>query len=336
MPKTMVISVNLGAGFAGLDLAAQIIKPNGTNVTSFVSDGFFEVGEGFYLWEYSNFPENFRGGVKFCDSTDTSRVLSFIDISTENLVGCTSNEECVPEIGDTFDITYSDQPGLNFYAILFSAEDSTKAWNSSTSSFETYSLSNQTAFSLPLVEDTDRTGWYEYSINNVTNIPVVVGNQFYFIEVWQRKGAVPNRSVDCNTGNLRVCWGAQNGEWLEIARRVWEYGTRTLTSFPEIPPGITPQQIWEYSVRTLTSGGGGGDCDYTQLEQNILNAIAISTGKTLTELEKVNQELSSSIQKTFDLLKACCNSRNKGSPNVQSPRIGPRGSKGRGPNMRFS
>lgn len=334
MPKTMVISVNLGAGFAGLNLAAQIIKPNGTTVTPFVSDGFFEVGEGFYLWEYANFPESFRGGVKFCDSTDTSRVLSFIDISTENLIGCTSNEECVPEIGDTFDITYSDQPGLNFYAILFSAEDLTKAWNPSTSAFETYSLSNQATFALPLVEDADRIGWYEYVISNVTNIPVVVGNQFYFIEVWKRKGATPNRSVDCNTGNLRVCWGAQSGEWLEIARRVWEYGTRTLTSFPEIPPGITPQQIWEYSTRTLTAGGIA-DCDYTELEAHILAAIAISTGKTLEELNKVNEELGSSIQKTFDLLKTCCAAKSRGSPTVQSPRIGPRGSKGRGPNMRF-
>jgi hypothetical protein len=66
-----------------------------------------------------------------------------------------------------------------------------------------------------------------------------------------------------------------------------------------------------------------------------LAAIALSTGKTLEELSKVNEELGSSIQKTFDLLKTCCAAKSRGSPTVQSPRIGPRGSKGRGPNMRF-
>lgn len=331
MPKTLVISINLGAGFAGLNLSAQIIRSNGSNVTSFISDGFYEVGEGYYIWEYSNFPELFRGGVKFYNQDDTSKVISFIDITTEDFGGCSNNEECIPEIGETFDITYSDQPNLSFYALLFSAEDSTKAWNSSSNNFETYTLANHANFALSLQQDSNRLGWYSYSISDVSNIPVVVGNQFYFIEVWQKKGVSPSRTVDCNTGNLRVCWGAQSGEWLEIARRVWEYGTRTLTGFD----GITPQQIWEYSVRTLTSGGGGGDCDYTQLEQNILNAITISTGKTIEEITNGDSKLQASIDKTFELLKTCCNSKGKVSPTVQSPRIGPRGSKGRGPDMRI-
>jgi hypothetical protein len=329
MPRAIVISVNLGAGFAGLNLVAQIIRPDGTNMTGLIADGFYEVGEGFYIWEYLNFPDNFRGGVKFYNQADTSRVLSFIDVTSEDVTGCTSNEECVPEIGETFDITYSDQPNLNFYALLFSAEDGTKAWVPATSTFETYLLSSHSNFVMPLVQDPDRLGWYEYTITNVANIPVVVGGQYYFVEVWQRRGASPDRTADLNTGTLRVCWGAQEGEWLEIARRVWEYGTRTLTDFN----GITPQQIWEYSTRTLTEGGIA-DCDYTELEKHILAAIAISTGKTIEEIHQGDAALAVSIQKTFDLLKVCC-AKTKGTPNIQTPRIGPRGSKGRNPDVRF-
>jgi len=334
MPKTVTISLNLGDGFAGLNLAAQIIKSSGLNITSYIYDGFYEVGEGFYVWEYANFPENFRGGVKFFDREDTSIVVSFIDVTAENSDICSCNEECFADIGDTFDITYSDQPNLSFYALLFSAEDLSKAWNVSINNFQTYTLENHSTFAISLVQDSERLGWYEYVIENIENIPPVIGDKYYFIEVWQLTGSVENRLVDCNTGTLRVCWGKQSNDWLEIAKRVWEYGTRTLTDLPEIPPGITPQEIWEYAVRTLTSGGGG-DCDYSELERHILAAIVASTGKTLEELEKTNAELGNSINKTFELLETCCNGRVRGTPIVQTPRIGPRGSKGSGPDMKF-
>ena len=230
----------------------------------------------------------------------------------------------------TFDITYSDLPNLNFYAIVFSAKDLSKAWNPSTLSFETYSLSNQTAFVLPLVEDLNRIGWYKYSIINVTNIPDVVGDEFYFIEVWQKKTESFNRSLDLNTGYLQVFWNKEQNDWFEISKKVWEYEARELTDFS----GITPQQIWEYSTRTLTAGGLV-DCDYSKLEAHILAAITLSTGKTLEELSKVNSELGNSIQKTFDLLKTCCGDNNKGDPNVQIPRLGSKGSKGRASDMRI-
>jgi len=329
MPSNIAISVNLGAGYAGVSLCAQLIKTSGANVTPLISDGFIEIGEGFYLWEYNNVPENFRGGVKFYDQNDTSKVLSFIDITNEDSLCCANNECCVGEIDTVFDITYSDQPALTLYALLFSAEDLDKAWKPSTGTFETYTLATQTDFVLPLVEDSERLGFYEYIITDVSNIPPVVGNQYYYLEVWQRKGATPNRSVDLNTGTLRVCWGKEQGDWLEIARKVWEYGTRTLTS-----SAITPQQIWEYANRTLTAGGVV-DCDFTALQQAILIAISISTGKTLDELARVDKELGNSIQKTFELLQTCCANKPKGSPIVQTPRIGPRGSKGRGSDMRF-
>lgn len=329
MPSTITISVNLGSPFAGLTLAAQLIRSDGVNITSLISEGFTEIGEGYYLWEYTNFPQNFRGGVKFYDQADTSKVLSFIDVTAESVFACASNETCIGEMESTFDITYSDQPGLTLYALLFSAEDSSKAWKRATGTFETYTLANQADFVMNLVEDDNRTGFYEYVIEDVTNIPAVVGDSYYFIEVWRQKGASPNRNVDCNTGSLRVCWGKANNDFLEIAKKVWEYGTRTLTS-----SAITPQQIWEYTSRTLTAGGVV-DCDFTQLEQHILAAILVSTGKTLEELAKVDSELGASIQKTFDLLQTCCAGKTRNLPNVQTPRIGPRGSRGGNPGIKF-
>lgn len=333
MADNIALSINLGSGFSGLSLYAQIIRPNGLNVTNLISEGFYEVGEGYYIWEYSNFPENFKGGVKIFNQNDTSKILTFIDISSKDV--CYGYEECITEVSDTFDITYSDQKYLNFYALLFSAEDSTKAFNLVSNDFETYTFEDHYKFVINLQEDSNRPGWYAYSISNTENIKAVIGNQYYFIEVWQKKGLTPNRLNDLNTGTLKVCWGKNNYNWLEIAKNVWEYGTRTITDFPEIPPGITPKQIWEYAQRTLTAGDNI-NCDFTSLEKNILEAIAVSTGKTLEELASVNKELGDSINQTFELLKTCCNSGTTGSPNVQTPRIGQRGTKANNSGIKFT
>jgi len=237
--------------------------------------------------------------------------------------------DCISETGSTFLITYSDQKSLSFYAILFSAQDPTKAWNPSESSFQTYTLASHSSFAMTLTENSERLGWYSYEISDVTNIPSVSEGQYYFLEVWQKKGSTPSRIADLNTGNVKVCWG--RNDWLETAKAVWEYGTRELTNFS----GVTPQQIWEYTTRTLTASGTT-ECDFTELERHILAAITLSTGKTLEELSKVNSELGSSIEKTFTLLEECCSSKPKGSPTIQSPKIGPKGSRGPGSDMRFS
>lgn len=331
MPTSHAISVNLGAGLNGLSLCAQLIRTDGTAITSLLTDGFYEVGSGYYIWDYSNFPENFRGGVKFYDQDDTSTVLSFVDLDLGGASSDDCNDICIGEMGDTFDITYSDQPNLNIYALLFSASDLSKAWNPSAGDFQSYTLASQSSFVLPLEEDSNRLGWYTYTISDVSNIPAVTGSQFYFIEVWQQSGSSANRSADCIMGNLRVCWGKQSSEWMEIAKHVWEYGTRTLTT-----SAITPQEIWEYASRTLTEGGAA-DCDFTELQQTILLAIAASTGKTLTELAAVDKHLGDSIQETFDLLEACCASRVKTTPTVKKPVLGPltKQEPPEKPNMRF-
>lgn len=323
MPKTLSISVNLGSDNTGLFLAAQIIKSNGTEVTSAITDGFYEVGNGFYVWEYSNFPENFRGGVKFFDSSDNSLVLMFSSVSTEE--ESNTSDEVSVAISQTFDITYSDQSGNDFYALLFSAQDLTKAWNPFNNTFETYTLATHSSFVMDLEEDAERLGLYLYSIPNTSNIPAVIGNEYYFIEIWNKIGENANRTTDRNTGNLRVYWGRAESEALDIARKVWEYGTRTLTDFN----GITPQQIWEYATRTLTS------LDYEDLEASILAAIEQSTNLTKEEIIKGDTALSLSIQQTFELLETCC-AKTQGTPLVQTPRIGAKGSSSNKSDVRFS
>ena len=331
MPKTLLITINLGPTNVGLDLCGQVIKSDGSNMTSLIYSGFYEVGNGYYAWEYSNFPENFQGGVKFYNQSDTSSVVYFTNVNTENNLFCSEQETL--EISSTFEISYSDQKNLDFYAILFSANDLSKAWNPSSKVFETYTLDNHNVFCLSLLQDTNRLGWYSYAISDTSNIPQVLGNQYYFIEVWKKIDTIPDRLSDINTGNLKVLWGKQNNNWLEIAKSVWEYGSRSLTDFPEIPSTLTPQQIWEYATRTLTSDVG---CDFAELEKNILNAITISTGKTIEEISAMNEELGTSINNTFELLKTCCSSKVTGTPNIESPKIGARGSKSKDSDIKFS
>lgn len=327
-PKAIIISINLGAGFSGLNLAAQIVRADGSNLTNLLTFGFADIGEGYYLWDYTNLPQNFRGGIKFYNQADLNNILAFIEINTEQVSYLTKCEDCIYQAGEQFDITYSDQRNLNFYAILFSATDLTKAFNPTTLDFETYTIQNHTNFILTLNEDNNRLGWYSYYITDLTNIPNVIGDQYYFIEVWQRIGATPNRLSDVNTGNLKVCWGRENWEWLQTAKTVWEFGTRTLT---EIAPTITPEQIWTYAERTLT---GSVSCDYTDLEKAIITAIEESTGQTIDEIQKSNDELSASIDKTFKLLETCCN----GTSNLKNNpiRIGLPGSKGANSSIRIT
>lgn len=68
MAYTLDFNLALGAGNAGLTLAAQLLDTTGANVGSAVTTGFFEVGGGNYLWHYAAFPDGHRGGVKFSTS----------------------------------------------------------------------------------------------------------------------------------------------------------------------------------------------------------------------------------------------------------------------------
>lgn len=83
MSYTLDISLALGGSKTGLTLNAQLVDSSLSNVGSAISSGFSEVGNGYYLWHYSSFPDSFRGGVKFYQQGSPSTILSFVSINPQ-------------------------------------------------------------------------------------------------------------------------------------------------------------------------------------------------------------------------------------------------------------
>ena len=85
MAYTICISLSLGSSKTGLTLNAQLLDVDLNLVGSAVSSGFSEVGNGNYLWNYSGFPDGFRGGVKFYSQGSANNVLSLVSINPEEV-----------------------------------------------------------------------------------------------------------------------------------------------------------------------------------------------------------------------------------------------------------
>lgn len=76
------IGVVLGTSKTGLTLSAQLVAQNGSNTGSLITGGFVEIGTGNYMWTYEQFPQNFRGGVKFLSS---GSLMAFVTVNPELL-----------------------------------------------------------------------------------------------------------------------------------------------------------------------------------------------------------------------------------------------------------
>lgn len=85
MSYTFSTSISLGSSRSGLALSAQLFDSTAADVGSLVLSGFAEIGQGNYLWTYDGFPDNFRGGVKFCDSANPSVILAATAINPEDI-----------------------------------------------------------------------------------------------------------------------------------------------------------------------------------------------------------------------------------------------------------
>lgn len=83
MSYQLCFSLNLGLSNINLTLRARLVDTDGINYGSEISTGFSEIGKGFYLWNYSSIPDDFRGGVKFYTNGDSSNIVSFIAINPE-------------------------------------------------------------------------------------------------------------------------------------------------------------------------------------------------------------------------------------------------------------
>ena len=81
----MDCSLALGTSKIGLTMAAQLLDSDGVNVGVPVLTGFFEVGNGSYLWHYIGWPHGFRGGVKFYENGVPGTTLAFVSVNPEDL-----------------------------------------------------------------------------------------------------------------------------------------------------------------------------------------------------------------------------------------------------------
>ncbi len=85
MSYTASINLVLGTSKIGLSLVAQLINTAGSSVGSSIHSGFIEIGQGNYIWTYDQFPDGFRGGIKFFDQANPSIVLAFVAINPEEI-----------------------------------------------------------------------------------------------------------------------------------------------------------------------------------------------------------------------------------------------------------
>jgi hypothetical protein len=219
-----------------------------------------------------------------------------------------------------FEISHISDTGIELYACLFDAADRTKAWNTDSASFETFTIESQSDFALALVEDEERSGFYAYDFEN--DIPAVSGDSYYFIEVWQRTGDDPDRANDELVGALQFFWDgtkeiapfASNNSGL-TAGQVWANEDRTLTSAS--PP--TAQEIWEYATRTLTDDSSAALIAAILDIRSMLTSLEsrLTTLETSAASIKANTEdIKTEVKKPLVTV------------NPQSPRIGQNGSVG--------
>lgn len=71
------LTTGLLADAEGLTLSAQLINTSGANVGSAITTGFVELGDGFYLWTYDDFPDAFRGVVTFTATGEIRAIKVF-------------------------------------------------------------------------------------------------------------------------------------------------------------------------------------------------------------------------------------------------------------------
>ena len=80
---TQNVNIGLGTSMIGLTLVAQLVTSAGVDTGNPITTGFSEIGAGNYLWTYSRFSDEFRGGVKFYESGASTTILAFTRINPQ-------------------------------------------------------------------------------------------------------------------------------------------------------------------------------------------------------------------------------------------------------------
>lgn len=228
MPRSALITFSITQ--TNLTLSAQLCTSDGRNITSFISQGFVNLGGGFYSFEYTNYPENFRGIIKIYNVVNLS-VPVFVSSIDTTLIDTQTITDYAYDYGETLQISYTDITGKIIYALLFNAYNLNQAYayNATAKAFSTYTLDVQNIFPIYLTENANRLGYYSASVENATTIAKVNSTNYYLIEIWQQSGSVASRIADKNVGYLRLYWGGDQTNATDIARTVWTYEPRNLT-----------------------------------------------------------------------------------------------------------
>lgn len=252
MPKSALITFNITE--ANLSLAAQICTSDGKNITSFITQGFVNLGGGFYSFEYTNYPENFRGIIKIYNATNLGVPVYATSIDTV-LIDVQTITDYAYDYGETLQISYSDITGKTIYALLFNAYNLNQAYtyNATAKTFSTYTLDVQNTFPIYLTENPNRLGYYSASVENATTIAKVNATNYYLIEIWQQSGSVASRIADKNVGYLRLYWGGDQAHATDIARTVWTYEPRNLTQ----PASLNVAGLGNINILPGTSSNNG-------------------------------------------------------------------------------
>jgi len=77
-------SIILGSSQTGKQLVAQLLDTKGVFVGSPVTSGFVEIGQGNYIWTYE-YPDGFRGAIKFYELSVPNVILATTAINTEEI-----------------------------------------------------------------------------------------------------------------------------------------------------------------------------------------------------------------------------------------------------------
>jgi len=85
MAFELEISVILGRSKDGIIINARLIDHNNHNLTDVISSGFTDIGSGNYIFRYTKFPDNFRGGVKFFEQGHEDDTLTVLTINPEEI-----------------------------------------------------------------------------------------------------------------------------------------------------------------------------------------------------------------------------------------------------------
>lgn len=110
MAFTLLIGLILGKSKAGITLAAQLLSSDGTDYGDEIITGFSEIGNGCFQWLYEDFPDNFRGGVKFYEYGTPNDVLTSITLNPEERVG--AEEPIEIEVGHSEEKYNVEQGGI--------------------------------------------------------------------------------------------------------------------------------------------------------------------------------------------------------------------------------